>query len=250
MEQRNYKLYVHIAPNGKRYYGITGKQNINRRWHNGNGYYCNNHFYRAIKKYGWDNFKHIILFDNLTKHEACLLEQCYIALYDTTNIDKGYNITIGGEGVSGYKHTEETKKKMSQALKGENNPNYGKPCSEQTKKKISKANKGKRRTEEVRKKLSETHSGENNPNYGKHHTEEAKRKMSENHADVKGKNNPNAKAVLMFTLDDKFIRRFDCVADANEFLGKKRNNKNIGNCAKGKFNTMYGYKWKYEEDCK
>lgn len=92
-----YKVYVHINKiNGKRYYGITC-QNINERWRNGKGY--KNHknskkdtyFYNAINKYGWDNFTHEVLFDNLSKEEACLLEQCYISLYDTTNRNKGYN---------------------------------------------------------------------------------------------------------------------------------------------------------------
>lgn len=50
------------------------------------------------------------------------MEQCYIALYDTTNRNKGYNITLGGEGICGYKHTKEARKKMSEARKGKKNP--------------------------------------------------------------------------------------------------------------------------------
>lgn len=64
-----------------------------------------------------------------------------------------------------------------------------------------------------------------------------------------GKNNPRAKPVLMFTLDGKFIRKFDCVADANEFLDKDRRSKNIYICTRGKTKTAYDYIWKYEEDC-
>lgn len=99
MEKRNYKLYVHISPSNKRYYGITGREKVELRWQNGNGYKKNIYFYRAIKKYGWDNFKHIVLFSNLTKEEAGLLEQMYITLYDTQNPKYGYNICNGGEGV-------------------------------------------------------------------------------------------------------------------------------------------------------
>lgn len=61
-----------------------------------------------------------------------------------------------------------------------------------------------------------------------------------------GKNNPRAKPVLMFTLDGDFIRKFDCVADANEYLGKDRRSKNIYICTRGKTKTAYGYIWKYE----
>ena len=104
--ERKYIMYVHISPSNKRYYGITSA-GCKRRWQNGNGYKTQQYFYRAIEKYGWNNFQHIVLFNNLTENEAKLLEQCYIALYDTTNKNKGYNITDGGEGVRGYKHTEE-----------------------------------------------------------------------------------------------------------------------------------------------
>ena len=118
---RNYKLYVHISPNEKRYYGITG-QKVKYRWRNGKGYGENDYFTNAINKYGWNNFKHIVLFDNLTKEEAELLEQMYIALYDTTNREKGYNMTFGGEGSNGLKHTEEWKQEHSEKMSGSNNP--------------------------------------------------------------------------------------------------------------------------------
>lgn len=87
---------------------------------------------------------------------------------------------------------------------------------------------------------------------GRTFTEEHKKKMSENHADFKGKNSSRygkGKSILMFTLDGEFIRKFDCVADANEYLGKPRNNNNICQCAKGGSKTAWGYIWKYEEDC-
>ena len=111
--KRNYKLYVHInKKNGKRYYGITSEKYVCRRWKKGTGYIGNKHFTNAIKKYGWDNFEHIVLFDNLTKEEACLLEQMYIALYNTTNDKYGYNNSVGGEQ---HKHTNKTKNKMSES---------------------------------------------------------------------------------------------------------------------------------------
>lgn len=85
---------------------------------------------------------------------------------------------------------------------------------------------------------------------GKPLTEEHKKRMRENHADFKGKNHPmygKGKAILMFTKEGEFIRRFDSVADANEYLGKDRRNDNIGMCGRGTTKTAYGYIWKYEE---
>lgn len=136
----NYKLYVHIAPNGKRYYGIT-KQRPKQRWQNGKGYRNNPYFARAINKYGWNNIKHEVLADGLTEHEAQELEQYMIQWYDTANRKHGYNLSTGGESSSGYKHTEEAKQKMSEARKGRSHPMCGKHHTEETKKKLSEANK-------------------------------------------------------------------------------------------------------------
>ena len=56
----NYTVYKHISPNGKQYVGIT-KQDVVKRWANGEGYKNCTYFYNAIQKYGWENFQHIIL---------------------------------------------------------------------------------------------------------------------------------------------------------------------------------------------
>lgn len=129
--ENNYTVYMHISPSNKRYIGITSQKPENR-WSNGNGYKYSPHFYRAIEKYGWDNFEHIIIAKGLTEDEAKWLETELIKEWDSTNQDKGYNITLGGEGANGLVHTEETKKKISKSRKdkgcalGENNPMFGK----------------------------------------------------------------------------------------------------------------------------
>ena len=112
-----YKLYKHTSPSGKIYIGITSMESTNHRWKNGEGYRNNEHFYNAIKKYGWDNIEHEILYSNLTKDEACLLEQCYIALYESNNPNFGYNNTLGGEGALGHTMSEEGKKIISESIK-------------------------------------------------------------------------------------------------------------------------------------
>lgn len=199
---RNYKLYVHIAPNGKKYYGITGQKYVKQRWKRGKAYKSNQYFTNAIEKYGWDNIEHIVIYDDLTESEAKELEQCYIQWYDTTNRNYGYNITLGGESASGYTHTEEARKKISEAGKGrqmseearqkisesrlgEKHHNFGKHVSEETRKKMSEAHKGRIASEETRQKLSKARkglmAGENHPNYGKHLSEETKQKISEAH---------------------------------------------------------------------
>ena len=93
--QNNYKIYVHIVPNGKLYIGQT-KTSLSCRWGVNGSRYKDQVFYRAIHKYGWNNIKHILLFENLSHDEADIIEQELIKKYKTTNSDYGYNIASGG----------------------------------------------------------------------------------------------------------------------------------------------------------
>lgn len=91
----NYTVYCHRNKiNDKYYVGIT-QQNPTRRWQKGIGY-NGQLFGRAIKKYGWDNFEHIILEQNLSFEQAMEQEQYYIQ-YFNSQLPNGYNISIGGE---------------------------------------------------------------------------------------------------------------------------------------------------------
>lgn len=112
--------------NNKVYVGITGKK-PNDRWENGRGYlrkrkngnYYHPKFSKAILKYGWNNFEHIIFAEGLTHKEACNIERLLIAFWDTFRC--GYNSTEGGEGSVGRHPTEETKRKISKSLTGTRN---------------------------------------------------------------------------------------------------------------------------------
>ena len=111
---KKYTVYKHVTPSNKVYIGITS-QPINRRWRNGKGYSTNKHFYRAILKYGWDNIQHIILFTNLDVNKAKQIEISLIREYNSTDPKYGYNITKGGDT---RVVTDKTRKKLSKALKG------------------------------------------------------------------------------------------------------------------------------------
>lgn len=102
---KNYKVYCHLFPNGKRYIGITGSS-LAKRFQNGKGYYQCPYMSKAIEKYGWENIQHIILEENLTKEEAEQKEIYYIAFYDTTNHEKGYNLALGGNVASHYDYNK------------------------------------------------------------------------------------------------------------------------------------------------
>lgn len=110
----NYSVYMHInLTNNKKYVGIS-KDPI-ARWANGSGYHRNKHFADSIKRYGWENFAHLILKTNLSKEEACELERQLIREYNTRDKRFGYNLTDGGEH---FLHSEASKRKMSENRKG------------------------------------------------------------------------------------------------------------------------------------
>ena len=97
----NYTVYLHTVPNGKVYVGIT-RQDPKKRWGNGINYKHNKRFYNAIKKYGWENIQHEILFTGLTKDEAAAKEIELIKAYHSIDENYGYNILEGGFEIRDY----------------------------------------------------------------------------------------------------------------------------------------------------
>ena len=116
--------------NNKIYIGQDSKNNSN---YFGSGYFIN----RALKKYGKENFKKEILEFCKTKEELNKREEFWIEFYNSTDIKIGYNLSKKAFGIrKGFKHTEESKLKMSKAKRG-------KVITEETKQKMSLAGKGK-----------------------------------------------------------------------------------------------------------
>lgn len=118
--QKKYIVYCHTNKiNGKKYIGVTGTTLEKRAGREGTAYQGSTYFYSAIKKYGWDNFNHEILFENLTKEQASEKEYQYINLYNTMDHNYGYNLRQGGYEGYTFKLSQETKRKISQKLKGQ-----------------------------------------------------------------------------------------------------------------------------------
>lgn len=181
-----YTIYMHVSPSGKKYIGATCRK-MSERWKNGGGYKTQK-FFEAIKKYGWDNFEHIILENDLEKDVALEREIYYISKYKTNEKEFGYNVSSGGLGCLG--------------LYGDKNPNYGKKWSSKQKQHMSFLKTGAKQTKEQ----SVRHS-----NYMKHRWEnqEYRNSMSGENAPCygrtgkkhplygkKGSENANSKKVL------------------------------------------------------
>lgn len=167
-----YCVYKHTSPSGKVYIGITG-QPLNKRWRYGDGYSGNPHFANAIKKYKWKNFKHEVLFSGLPLNDAKQKEIELIAFYDSTNRDKGYNRSPGGDlhdpemsqkiketrKVTGVTKRESERMKALWA-----NPDYraemiakmrsAPPRTDEQRKRYSAASKGRKLSEAHKKKIS------------------------------------------------------------------------------------------------
>lgn len=233
MENNSYVVYCHTSPNGKKYIGLT-KNNPSRRWENGRAYRNNRHFFNAIKKYGWDNFKHDILESDLSKGEASLLESWFIAQYDTTNPEKGYNMTSGGE--IGFKHVSSTIKIIS-----ENSKRYwGNPVwREMMISKVTKANRNPKVRQKISKSVKKLF---NNAEFRKRY-DLGRISFKEKQRGVKVWNH---RAIRQYTLEGQLVRKFKTVSEAAETLGKPT--QDISKCLVGKYKQAYGYIWIYDND--
>ena len=220
-----YIVYQHKNKiNGKVYIGITSQKPEQRWGSQGRNYKSSPHFYSAIQKYGWDNFEHNILFTELTKEQACLKEQELIKEYNSMNREFGYNSTSGGDI---FTMNEETKQKISQAMMGNQN-NLGHPCSEEKKKKISNAQKGREFTEEHKQKLSEAAKNRHVPC-----SEEKKQILKEK---------SHKKPAYCEELD----KIFESVQECGRQLGIPATN--ISKLCNGRGKTLKGYHLKYYND--
>lgn len=252
---KSWTIYRHITPSNKVYVGITSR-NVNKRWANGTNYNSCILFQRAIDKYGWNNIKHEILFTNLAEEKAKNLEIDLIRHYK--NLGISYNITNGGEGMTGYKHSEITLTKLRKSLKGRVSPNKGVSMKESTKEKLSKLNRGKSLSIETRIKISQSNSGYSHPFYGRTLSKEHRNNISKSHIGIKlgdnlgferrSKSKDNyCKAVEQLDNSLNIIKTFRSSIDAARFYNKgKSAASKITECCRGTRNKTLNSKWRYK----
>jgi hypothetical protein len=102
------------------------------------------YLHRAIRKYGAENFKWEVIYNASSEEELNEKETFFIKEYNTNSQD-GYNLTEGGRGIRGWKHSELTKEKIKQCAIKNNSAQYLKKFvqSEEGRKKISLMQLGK-----------------------------------------------------------------------------------------------------------
>lgn len=230
------------------YIGVTRKNILARfKEHKRNARKRRTRLYDAFNADGIENFA--ISLVELCNNDALIeiKEKYYIALYDSMNPARGYNMTCGGNGTAGYVFSEEAKEKISKA-------GIGRTVSDHTRRCISNANKGKKLSEDIKRKISLSrlgkYTGIENPFYGKKHTEETKKKIIQSR-----KKHGYLRAIKGTNLKTSDVVIFDSVADASRYCEQFHNGNHttmmshIISSIVGRYDckSAYGYKWEYIE---
>lgn len=241
-----WSVYMHRNKiNGKVYIGIA--KDVHDRWGiNGNGYFRSKNltvFAKAILKYGWDSFEHLIIFENMSYHDAVSKEIELIAEYKSNccrfqNPSYGYNCTDGGDGCAGYVFSEDAEKRRVDRLKEVMATSEWKQHNMDALRAVRETPEYKQRLlDGAQKRLNSDqwwdsmrnawNSMKNDENWHQHH-DEAMRKR--------------CKPVQCIETGDVF----SSAADAGRYLGKKGHH--ITSCCTGNRSIAYGFHWQYYFD--
>lgn len=247
-------VYKHTSPSEKVYIGITN-QKPERRWRSdGSGYRQNEQFYNAIKKYGWDSFKHEILYTDLSLEDALKIEKDLIQEYQLYK--NGYNKSVGGD-YGGY--TESVREKISRSVT--------KLWSDETYRDHMRkahigisASKGFKHTEEAKQKMSAAASARwKDEEYKKHMVEKFKKRPKSFYSEKIKKqwDDPDQKQKLTAHLYGNNYRSkrvicvetgevFESVSAAAKSVNGSR--ESIGRACRGLAKKSHGKHWRFADD--
>lgn len=238
----NREVYIYALSynNDIRYIGRTF--NINKRFkeHIRESFFIKNKRKYNSHKSNWIRKVkdiNIEIIDICNEDNYSFWEQHYISLYKSWGFNL-LNKTIGGEGLSGYKYTDEDRLKRSIRMLGDKNHFYGKKHTSETRKIISNIDR----------------CGDKNSMYGKKHKEISKTIMSNKKIGIyDGVKNPRARVLFQYDLDNNLIRCWDYIKECADFYNIHRsnistfakNNTNVDLSGEGKYRILSGFIFKY-----
>jgi group I intron endonuclease len=247
-------IYRATSPSGKIYIGQTTehiKKRISSHYYSSRAQGSKAHSAKmgaALRKYGLD-----MKWECLYRVPASELNDAEVAEINKHNSFKaGYNSTAGGEGIRGFRFSEETKTKMSRAKigrkmpehviqlnsirnKGSGNPMYGTKMSEEHKQKLIRINTGRIVSEEERIHMSIAGIGVKNTETHNANIKAALRKVW----GAKGK------SFYVFNIETgELVGEWDTISECSERLDLTR--ANVGACLRGKRRSCKGYAFKYK----
>lgn len=247
--------------NGKIYIGQTIC--LNRKSYLGSGRSIS----LAIKKYGKQYFIREILEECYSQVELDIYEELYIEQYNSRDRNIGYNIAkgsvLGAIGEANHMKLPEIRKKVSESVKGENHPNFGKkhsletrikmsisrkkrgPISDETRKKISESKKNI--SDETRKKISESVKiSLNRPGVKDKISKAAKNRKMSDETKNKMSISLSKKPICQYTKKGEYVSEYISASYAYRITGI--NNNSILKCCNGKRKSAGKYVWKYKID--
>jgi len=212
-------LYRHIRPDTNEvfYVGIGTKQDDHDDT-------FENEYARAFKRHSRNSYWHNVYEKCGRKREVEIMlesddydwledkEREFVKLYGRADLGLGtlVNLTDGGDGKRGCKQTEEAKRRISEA-------NKGRPLSEEHKEKIRKSLTGKKRTNKNREAISRG-----------------------------ARNRKTTRSVLQYSLDGNFIQEWNSVLEAAEQMGFEKSRSKVYRCANGFQTNAAGFIWKWK----
>lgn len=217
----NNKVYIGQTVNEKQR-KIEHKCSVNK----------NTLFARAIKKYGFDTFEYTVLFriSCATKQDLIntlnIKEITAIKYYDSTNVNKGYNISKGGGGTIGVSP-------WNKGLMG--------VYSQEHIEHLKVISTGRKHTDKTKESISNSKKGSTPWNKGKSHiySEESINKMRMSH--LKLSSNGCEKPVFQIFKEGTVIRKYNSIKEARKDTGIN----NIVAVLKGRRKYAGGYSWRY-----
>lgn len=238
----DYKVYLLLCPIEHiiRYIGITSTSLTRRLREHLKAKKRNNahkfHYIQKLKNLGQKPIIRLVA-AGLSKEQACSLEIELIAKYRIEVGDKLLNISPGG-----FTPSEETRQKMSEANRGENHYNYGKSLSSEHRKAVSESLKGRVFTEEHRRKQSKALKGRMMTDEWKKNNSEAQKTSEKAKANILLQSTKLRKAVIQSTLNDIEVARYVSMREASRQTGI--NFALIQQAANDKIKMAGGYRWK------